>query len=616
MIRVNTGRYLRTGEGVETRSAVQAPLAQSETTYPSRPDQVGRLHRWLSKIAGLASGRYGDANLLADAGQILGENFESPDHQEKFAKYLADIVDFDYFSLAQVDHSEWTVENLLQSGTSISGMSDSWSINLDAIAQPEVFSTREAAMCEIDQVAHDGKFSAWRMYRAGLRSMITAPIIVDTTVIGVFVVASRLPRNYTESDIRTAQQLADAVSGSFANLRLHKRLRRELIERETISAIAKTLSSSLDIESSMPDFAHDLWKIVPANGVSISLTTGVDDGTEDRWSFGVAPVASGSPRQSALSADMKVGGATVGKLSVVSTARQKYTRHHLALLRTIASNIAGAIAAAEMHGRSMELAKSRLERERVEAEKRELQRVALARSEFLTTVSHELRTPLTSILAFADVLKRNKPGNLVEKQQRQLGIIQRSGRRLAVLIDDLLNATDIEQSKFELEPTRFDVGELTAELTESFAPILSEKNQKLILEQPDEPVMMFADQVRLSQVITNLVVNAAKYSHKDSSITVSVWAENDDVLIRVKDRGIGIAKADLAHVFGAFYRADNEGTRKEAGVGVGLYFCRLIIDHHHGEITVDSEVGQGTAMTIRIPREFQAESVENVSPAA
>ena len=107
-------------------------------------------------------------------------------------------------------------------------------------------------MCELDEVAHSGNYPAWRMYRAGLRSMITAPIIVDTTVIGVFVVASRLPRNYTETDIHTAQQLADAVAGSFANLRLHRRLRRELIERETISAIAKTIRSSLDIESSMP----------------------------------------------------------------------------------------------------------------------------------------------------------------------------------------------------------------------------------------------------------------------------------------------------------------------------------------------------------------------------
>ena len=131
-------------------------------------------------------------------------------------------------------------------------MSDSWSLNLDAMPQSEVFLTRQAAMCELGEVAHSGNYPAWRMYRAGLRSMITAPIIVDTTVIGVFVVASRLPRNYTETDIHTAQQLADAVAGSFANLRLHRRLRRELIERETISAIAKTIRSSLDIESSMP----------------------------------------------------------------------------------------------------------------------------------------------------------------------------------------------------------------------------------------------------------------------------------------------------------------------------------------------------------------------------
>ena len=101
---------------------------------------------------------------------------------------------------------------------------------------------------------------------------------------------------------------------------------------------------------------------------------------------------------------------------------------------------------------------------------------------------------------------------------------------------------------------------------------MSEKSQKLVFEQPDEPFVIFADQVRLSQVISNLMTDAAKYSDANSSITVSIWAENDDVLIRVKDRGIGIPKADLAHVFGAFYRADNEATRKEAGIGVGLYF--------------------------------------------
>jgi signal transduction histidine kinase len=189
----------------------------------------------------------------------------------------------------------------------------------------------------------------------------------------------------------------------------------------------------------------------------------------------------------------------------------------------------------------MELAETRLERERVEAESRELQRVAHAKSEFLTMVSHELRTPLTSILAFADVLKRNKQGNLIAKQERQLGIIQRSGRRLAVLIDDLLDATHIEQSKFELEPTRFDIGELVTELSESFAPILSEKSQTLVVDVRNDSIEMFADQIRMSQVLSNLITNASKYSNENTQIKAVVELENEDeVVIKIEDQGIGI----------------------------------------------------------------------------
>ena len=591
-------------------------MDHSETTYPSGQDATGQLQVHASKLAVLAPGRDGSPSLLAEAGQILGDNFESPDYTERFAGHLAGILDFDYFSLAQVDHSEWTVDNLIQSGTNINGMSDLWSINLNAIPQPEVFSTRTAAPGELDQIAHSGNNPAWWMYRAGLRSMITAPIIADATIIGILIVASRLPHKYNEADVHIAQQLAAAVAGSFANLRLHRRLRRELVERETISAIAKTISSSLDIESSMPDFAHDLWQIVPANSVSISLATGVDNGTEDRWSFGVTPVASEESRPHAISADMKVGDAIVGRLAVAGPPGQKYTRHHLSLLNTIASNIAGAIAAAEMHRRSMELAETRLDQERTEAEKRELERVALAKSDFLTTVSHELRTPLTSILAFADLLQQNKPGNLVSKQERQLGIIQRSGRRLAVLIEDLLSATHIEQNRFELKPTRFDVVEMVREFTESFEPILSQKNQKLVLDLPGEPIVIFADQTRLTQVVSNLATNAVKYSGADSKITVTVSAGQDVVTIGVKDEGIGIEEADLPHIFSVFFRSDNEGTRSQSGMGVGLYFCRQIVDHHHGEISVDSEVGRGTTMTLSLPREFQEQSADNESPAA
>jgi signal transduction histidine kinase len=587
-------------------------MAQADSTYPSWSNQPNRLKSWFSKVVELTKRRDVRTELLLEAGHILGDNFESPNHEDRFATHLAKLVDFDFFSLAHVDHSEWTVENLIQCGTRISGMSDTWSLGLDAVPQPEVFSTLTAAMCEVEQVAHNGTPSAWWMYRAGLRSMITAPIIADGTVIGVLMVASRMPQNYDAANVHTAQMLAEAVAGSFANLRLHKRLRRELVERETISALAKTISSSLDIEKSMPDFAHDLSKIVPAHGVSISLATGVNDDTEDRWSYGVTPVAGDSPHQRILKSEMKVGGSAVGTLSVVGTPRQRYVRHHLTLLNTVASNIAGAIAAAEMHARSMELAETRLERERAEAESRELQRVALAKSDFLTTVSHELRTPLTSILAFADVLKRNKPGNLIDKQERQLGIIQRNGRRLAVLIDDLLNATHIEQSKFELVPVRFDIAEVVSELAESFAPILAQTDQKLVLELPEEPVEMFADQVRLSQVLSNLITNASKYSKEGSEVKIVIdEVDDDDISIHVEDQGIGIDREDLPHIFGAFFRADNEIIRAQSGTGIGLYFCRMIVDYHNGNITGQSEPGVGTAISIRLPREFSAPEAED-----
>jgi len=586
------------------------PMALANSTYPSDQAQPGRLKSWLTKVAGLGSGRDGQAELIQEAGQLLGDNFESPSHPERFAEHLAKIVDFDYFSLAQVDHTEWTVENLLQCGARVSGMSETWSISLDAVPQPEVFSTRSAAMCEVAQATHDGKSAAWWMYRAGLRSMITAPIVADGTVIGVLILASKLPNTYDIANVHTAQMLADAVAGSFANLRLHKRLRRELIERETISALAKTISSSLDVESSMPDFAHDLWKIVPAHGVSISLATGVNDDTVDRWSYGVTPVAGDSPHQRTLTSEMKVGGATVGTITVVGTSRQRYVRHHLSLLNTVASNIAGAIAAAEMHARSMELAETRLEWERAEAESRELQRVATAKTDFLTTVSHELRTPLTSILAFADVLTRNRQGNLVEKQTRQLGIIQRSGRRLSVLIDDLLDATHIEQSKFELKPVRFDAGELITELTESFGPILREKNQKFVVDLPETRIEMFADQIRLTQVVSNLVTNASKYSEEGSEVGMSLRADGDSVIVSIQDQGIGIAPDDIERVFGAFFRADNEGTRAQSGTGIGLYFSRMIVSHHHGEISAESELDKGTTMTVRIPREYVSDQEE------
>ena len=127
---------------------------------------------------------------------------------------------------------------------------------------------------------------------------------------------------------------------------------------------------------------------------------------------------------------------------------------------------------------------------------------------------------------------------------------------------------------------------------------------------------MFADKGRLSPVISNVTTNASKYSSPSTIVTVAVSTENDIVNISVKDEGIGIAEDDIPQVFGAFYRADNEGTRTQSGVGVGLHFCRRIVNHHHGQSRTESEVGNGTTMTVSLPLEFKTGPVTKLSPAA
>lgn len=309
-------------------------------------------------------------------------------------------------------------------------------------------------------------------------------------------------------------------------------------------------------------------------------------------------------------------GQTVGQLALHCHPAVKYARHHLHLLKSIASSIAGPVAAAELHSQAMALAEANLERERSEAEKSELQRIAAAKTDFLTTISHELRTPLTSILAFADVLSKDKPGTLVEKQQHQLGIIQRNGRRLKMLIDELLDTTLRDTENISIDPSEFDIVETAVEVTQALTPITDEKRQHVEVTTTDETITLEGDQFRVSQVISNLVTNASKYSPEGSSIQISIDGSSDKVMICVADEGMGISPIDVPYVFSAFYRADNEITRSVSVSGIGLYYCRIIIDAHDGDVSVDSEPSVGTSMTVSFPKTFGRPEHSQIAHAA
>jgi len=238
---------------------------------------------------------------------------------------------------------------------------------------------------------------------------------------------------------------------------------------------------------------------------------------------------------------------------------------------------------------------------RLDAENRELQRVAEVKSQFLSTVSHELRTPLTSIIAFTDIVGRNRERNLDPRQLAQLDVIRRNGRRLNELIKDLLDVSRVDGGTLKLEQTEFDAHRLFDEVLSNFAPILEERVQVLETSVPDGELWMHADQNRLAQVASNLLSNASKYSPEGSRIDLAAHTEGGRLHLEVRDGGIGIADEDMPRLFTPFFRADNEQTRSVSGTGLGLVITKAIVEEHGGEISVDSEFGAGTTVRVSIP---------------
>lgn len=304
---------------------------------------------------------------------------------------------------------------------------------------------------------------------------------------------------------------------------------------------------------------------------------------------------------SLLAVPLICDGRIIGAMSLGLTRVNGYAEQALPLAENVAGQIAGAIARSQLNAKAIQLAEEREIRSHLEAEKRELERVSEAKSEFLSTVSHELKTPLATMLGFADVLARNRSANLTPRQVEQLGLIQRNGRRLGVLINDLVDVSSIDAGRFDIDPTEFDALELLWEVAASFGSLVDSRGQTLHLSLPEAPVWMSADRGRLAQVMTNLLSNASKYSSAGSRIEFEAEVDGRQLVVWVRDHGVGISVADQRRLFTSFFRAKNEATRSAPGTGLGLVISKRIIDLHGGSISFESSEGRGTTMRLQVP---------------
>ncbi len=228
-------------------------------------------------------------------------------------------------------------------------------------------------------------------------------------------------------------------------------------------------------------------------------------------------------------------------------------------------------------------------------------------SEFLANVSHEFRTPMNSILGYTKMLLKGSYGYLNEQQHKNLKKVYENARHLMRLIDDLLNLSNLELGRMSLEMAPVSVKKVVLSSLVSVEPLLVDRVLEVEHAVPQDLPPVLADEVRIKEVIINLLNNAIKYTPDHGRVVIEAVAvtpsdsERTCVEILVRDSGIGIARAHHEAIFDQFCQLQEAEGSEYQGVGLGLYISRKLIELHGGSIRVQSEPGRGSTFSFMLP---------------
>ncbi len=231
----------------------------------------------------------------------------------------------------------------------------------------------------------------------------------------------------------------------------------------------------------------------------------------------------------------------------------------------------------------------------------ELEEANRAKSRFLANMSHELRTPLNSIIGFSGLLGQGLTGPLNEEQATQIGMINRSGKHLLELVDDILDISRVEAGGVEVRVERFDPAEIVAEVAEALGPLAVQKGLEVRVDLPRTTRAIDSDPGKFKQILLNLAGNAVKFT-EEGHVSLELRSESTaHVEVRVSDTGPGIPAERLPDVFSPFVQLDAPGHAKPAGTGLGLTISREFAELLGGTLTVRSAVGSGSTFTLTVP---------------
>ena len=247
----------------------------------------------------------------------------------------------------------------------------------------------------------------------------------------------------------------------------------------------------------------------------------------------------------------------------------------------------------------------------LEIQKKQLDKANQLKTNFLSNMSHELRTPLNSVIALSGVLSRRIEKLIPAEEYSYLEVIERNGKHLLRLINDILDISRIEAGREEIEITSFNIHAMVADVINMIRPIAEQKGLTLIQNESDSALFIKSDADKCHHILQNLISNSVKFTEK-GTIMVNAFHSIDNIVITVTDSGIGISENHLPHIFDEFRQADGSTSRKYGGTGLGLAIAQKFATLLGGTLSASSTYGKGSVFTLTLPMQYIPDTKESL----